>query len=122
MIRTERGRVVYDRKEHAFTLKDMVRIGKGLADVSTLSEQATGFNEILSEYFAEQTVSFSEWMDWLEIGIEFFGTVLLGPQFRIFGKAPAIRGFTLPESSAEELIHRFAIGKLRATATTIEES
>ena len=121
MVRTERGRVVYDRKEHAFTVKDMVRIGKSLADVSTLSENARGFNDILSNYFSEEAVSFSEWMDWLDIAIDFFGVVFLGPQFAIRGVAPAIKGWALPESSSEEIIQRYAVAKLRKTATTIEE-
>lgn len=60
MIRTEKGRVVYGREEHPFTCKDLVRIGKKLADTTSLSEQAHGFNDILSNFFAEESVSFTE--------------------------------------------------------------
>lgn len=120
MVRTERGRVVYDRKEHAFTVKDMVRIGKSLADVSSLSENARGFNDILSNYFSEQPIAFSEWLDWLDIAIDFFGVALLGPQFAIRGVAPGIRGFMLPGTSQEELILQYAARKLRDEADTIE--
>lgn len=107
---------------HPFSCTDMVRIGKSLADVTTLPEQARGFNDILSNFFAEEAVSFSEWMDWLDIAIDFFGAVLLGPQFLIKGAAHKIRGFALPALSEEELIHRYAVRKLRDEAVTIEES
>ncbi|MBA7550420.1 hypothetical protein ES705_42934 [subsurface metagenome] len=120
MVRTERGRVVYDRKEHAFTCKDLVRIGKSIADVSTLSEQAHGFNDILSNYFSEEAVSFSEWLEWLDIAIDFFGAVLLGPKFSIKAVPVHLKGFLVPGTSQEELVHRYAVRKLRDEADTIE--
>jgi hypothetical protein len=122
MIRTERGRVVYERKEHAFTCKDVVRIGKSVADTASLSEQAQGFNDILSNYFAEQPVSFTEWLDWLDIAIDFFGTTLLSPKFAIKGPTMALKGVTLASHSQAELIHRYAVRKLRDEADTIEGS
>ncbi|MBA7550348.1 hypothetical protein ES705_42860 [subsurface metagenome] len=122
MIRTEKGRVVYDRKEHPFSCKDLVRIGKSIADVSTLSEQAHGFNDILSNYFSEEAVSFSEWLEWLDIAIDFFGAVLLGPRFSINPAPVRLKGFLVPGTSQEELVHRYAVRKLRDEADTIEGS
>lgn len=120
MIRTERGRVVYDRKVHTFTCKDLVRVGKGLADTTSLSAQARGFNEILSNYFSEQAVGFSEWLDWLAIGINFFGTTLVSPRFRIRGSAERLKGWQLVKMSQAELVLRYAARLLRDEADTIE--
>lgn len=114
--------MIYDRKKHPFSIADMVRIGKSLANITTLPENARGFNDILDNYFSEESVSFAEWLDWLDIAIDFFGTVLMSPRFKIKGPQVAPRGFLIPLESQEDLVARYAVRKLRDAATTIEGS
>ncbi|GAH41091.1 unnamed protein product, partial [marine sediment metagenome] len=103
-------------------IKDVVRIGKSIADVASLSEQAQGFNDILGKYFEEQSIGFSEWLDWLDIAIDFLGVTLLGPRFRIKAVSAHLKGFLVAEHNRGELIHRYAVRKMRDQADTIEGS
>jgi len=122
MIRTERGRVVYERKEHKFSQKDFARIMEKVAEESTILDMQATASEILQKVFWEKGMSLQDWTEWVKYGLERLAVAIGGPGLRIGMGVALPRAFTLDNRAPEEILREYTIRKLRETAHTIEGS
>lgn len=124
MTRTERGRVVYDRKEHPFSVADSRRIQIAVADIADLEPMMLANQAAFEEFLATQGLEKDGWFDWVDLTIDPIREILMTNKFQFgggsFGGGGASRSITGEWLSDSEQVIQYAVAKLRHIADTIE--